>query len=120
MRISGVVRGGELVRVGAATSSQFVSGLLLLASVAWITVESVRRLMEPVPVEGGGVLVIGVISIVVNGVGRVAWLENRAGRFELADGGTIFLDEAAGLPAGVQVLPGEFVRVVLSVTKDAA
>lgn len=47
----------------------FVSGLLLLASVAWITVESVRRLIAPEPVDGGGVIVIGVIAIVVNGVG---------------------------------------------------
>jgi len=47
----------------------FVSALLLLASVAWITVESIRRLIDPVSVDGGGVIVIGVIAIIVNGAG---------------------------------------------------
>lgn len=47
----------------------FVSALLLLASVGWITVESVRRLFSPEPVEGGGVVVIGLIAIAVNGAG---------------------------------------------------
>jgi cobalt-zinc-cadmium efflux system protein len=47
----------------------FVSALLLLASVGWITVESVRRLLEPEAVEGGGIIVIGLIAIAVNGVG---------------------------------------------------
>jgi len=49
----------------------FVSALLLLGSVAWITVESIRRLIEPEPVEGGGVIVIGLVAILVNGVGVV-------------------------------------------------
>ncbi len=47
----------------------FVSALLLLGSVAWITVESVRRLFEPAAVEGGWVIVIGLVAIVVNGAG---------------------------------------------------
>ena len=41
----------------------FVSGLLLLGSIAWITVESIRRLFDPVEVEGGGVIVIGLVAI---------------------------------------------------------
>ncbi|MGA9276529.1 cation diffusion facilitator family transporter [Ilumatobacter sp.] len=48
-----------------------VSALLLLGSVVWITVESIRRLIDPQPVEGGGVIVIGLIAIVVNGIGVV-------------------------------------------------
>lgn len=47
----------------------FVSALVLLASVGWIVVESVRRLIEPEPVEGAGVIVIGLIAIAVNGAG---------------------------------------------------
>ena len=47
----------------------FVSALLLLASVGWIVIESVRRLFEPESVEGGGVIVIGLIAIAVNGAG---------------------------------------------------
>ncbi len=47
----------------------FVSALLLVASVAWIVLESIRRLLEPESVEGGGVIVIGLIAIAVNGVG---------------------------------------------------
>ncbi len=49
----------------------FVSALLLVASVAWIVVESIRRLLEPEQVEGAGVIVIGLIAIAVNGVGVV-------------------------------------------------
>ncbi|MGB3734255.1 MAG: cation diffusion facilitator family transporter [Ilumatobacter sp.] len=47
----------------------FVSALLLVASVGWIVAESVRRLIEPESVEGGGVIVIGLIAIAVNGAG---------------------------------------------------
>ncbi len=47
----------------------FVSALLLLASVVWIIAESIRRLIEPEPVEGGGVVVIGLVAIAVNGAG---------------------------------------------------
>jgi len=47
----------------------FVSALLLFGSVAWIVVESVRRLFDPEPVSGAGVIVIGVVAIVVNGLG---------------------------------------------------
>ncbi len=49
----------------------FVSALLLVGSVAWIVVESIRRLLEPEQVEGAGVIVIGLIAIAVNGAGVV-------------------------------------------------
>ena len=45
----------------------FISALLLLGSVAWIVVESIRRLLDPQPVDGVAVIVIGVLAIVVNG-----------------------------------------------------
>lgn len=47
----------------------FVSGLILLASVVWIVVESIERLVEPEAVDGGGVVLIGLVAIAVNGVG---------------------------------------------------
>ena len=47
----------------------FVSALLLVASVVWICIESVRRLVDPETVDGGGVIVIGLIAIAVNGAG---------------------------------------------------
>lgn len=47
----------------------FVSALLLVVSVAWIVSESIRRLFEPESVDGGGVIVIGLIAIAVNGAG---------------------------------------------------
>ena len=45
----------------------FISALLLLGSVAWIVFESIRRLLDPEPVDGVAVMVIGVLAIVVNG-----------------------------------------------------
>ena len=45
----------------------YTSGLLLLGSVAWIGYESVQRLFNPVEVDGGGVILIGIAGIVVNG-----------------------------------------------------
>lgn len=47
----------------------FVSGLLLVGSVVWIAFEAVKRLLEPETVEGGGVILIGLIAIAVNGAG---------------------------------------------------
>lgn len=44
-----------------------LSALLLVGSVMWIVLESVRRLIEPEAVAGGGVIAIGLIAIVVNG-----------------------------------------------------
>ncbi len=47
----------------------FVSGLLLIGSVVWIVIESVKRLVDPTAVDGGGVILIGFIAIAVNGAG---------------------------------------------------
>lgn len=45
----------------------YTSGLLLLGSVAWVVYESIGRLIDPVEVDGGGVILIGIAGIVVNG-----------------------------------------------------
>lgn len=49
-----------------------ISGLLLLGSVGWIVFESVKRLFDPVNVDGGGVIAIGIIAVVVNGLSVLA------------------------------------------------
>jgi len=43
-----------------------LSALLLVASVAWIVWESVTRLFSPEEVDGGGVIAIGIVAVVVN------------------------------------------------------
>jgi cobalt-zinc-cadmium efflux system protein len=45
----------------------FVSAMLLLGSVAWIVLESIRRLVNPESVDGLAVMAIGLLAIVVNG-----------------------------------------------------
>lgn len=45
----------------------YTSGLLLLGSIVWIAYESIERLFNPVVVDGGGVILIGIAGIVVNG-----------------------------------------------------
>lgn len=83
-----------------------VSGVILLGSVAWITVEAVRRLLDPEPVAGGGVIAIGLVAIAVNGVGVLLVghqhgddaLSMRAARLHLlADLAGSFVVVAAGL-----------------------
>ena len=45
----------------------YTSGLLLLGSIVWIVYESIGRLFDPVEVDGGGVILIGLAGVVVNG-----------------------------------------------------
>ncbi|BCL76863.1 zinc transporter ZitB [Jeongeupia sp. HS-3] len=49
-----------------------VNSLAMLALIAWIAVEAVSRLLAPQPVNGGGVMLIAVIGLLVNLVS--AWL----------------------------------------------
>ncbi len=49
----------------------YTSALLLLASLAWVVVEALDRLGDPVEVSGAGVVAIGAVGIVVNAVGVV-------------------------------------------------
>ncbi|RTR02930.1 cation diffusion facilitator family transporter [Halomonas nitroreducens] len=44
----------------------FVNGLTLIAIVVWITVEAIRRLVSPLAVAGGTMLVIAGLGLVVN------------------------------------------------------
>ncbi len=45
----------------------YTSGLLLVGSVVWVVYESVSRLFDPVAVDGGGVILIGIAGVIVNG-----------------------------------------------------
>ncbi len=50
----------------------YTSGLLLMGSIIWVVYESVQRLFNPVEVNGGGVILIGLAGMVVNGVSVLA------------------------------------------------
>jgi cobalt-zinc-cadmium efflux system protein len=52
------------------------NGLALLAISAWVTVEAIRRLADPPPVAGGGLLVVAAGGLAVNAVS--AWLVARS------------------------------------------
>lgn len=65
-----------------------VSGLILAASVVWLVYEAIERLIEPADVDGWGVLVIGAIGALINGlsarfVGHGDELSVRAARIHL-------------------------------------
>lgn len=49
-----------------------VSSLMLLGSIVWIVWESIGRLFDPVDVDGGGVIAIGIIAVLVNGASVLA------------------------------------------------
>ncbi|MEO7497907.1 MAG: cation diffusion facilitator family transporter [Massilia sp.] len=59
----------------AEALAAFVNSLALLALVAWIVSEAVRRLVHPQPVEGATVLVVAAIGLAINLV--VAWVLSR-------------------------------------------
>jgi cobalt-zinc-cadmium efflux system protein len=57
------------------------NGLTLLLAAIWLAVEAVRRLVDPVDVTGGLVLVVALVGIVVNIA--ATWLVGRANRGSL-------------------------------------
>ena len=90
-----------------------VSGLILLATTGWVVVEAVLRLVEPEHVHGGGVLVLGAVGMVINGLS--VWLltggvrlSERAARLHLL---TDVAGSAAVLVAGAIVLTTGWDRV---------
>ncbi len=46
----------------------YTSGLLLVGSVVWVAYEAIGRLFDPVDVDGGGVILIGIAGVLVNGI----------------------------------------------------
>jgi cobalt-zinc-cadmium efflux system protein len=59
----------------AEVIAAFVNALAMLALIAWIVVEAVRRLLTPAPVAGTTVMMVAAMGLVVNLV--VAWLLSR-------------------------------------------
>lgn len=117
----------------------FVSGLLLMASVAWIIYESISRLFDPVDVDGGGVIAIGLVAIAVNGLSVIALsssghssLSLRAARLHLlTDLAGSFLVVAAGIvlagtswtwidPVASLILSAVVLRVTADLVTSAA
>lgn len=82
-----------------------VSGLILLASTAWLLVEAVSRLADPTTVDGGPVALLGLFGVAVNGgcallLSGGTHLSQRAARLHLfTDAG----GSAAVVVAGVVV-----------------
>ena len=87
------------------------SALLLLGSAVWITVESVRRLLEPHGIEGWGVLVVAVVGLVVNSLSALA-LARHQGSMATRAAYVHLVGDAAG-SAGV------LVAAVAVITVDA-
>lgn len=55
----------------------FVNGISLFAIVAWIVVEAIRRLMDPIEILGGPMLVVAVLGLLVNLA--AFWILHRGG-----------------------------------------
>jgi len=60
----------------AEVLAAFINALAMLAVVAAIAIEAVRRLLNPAPVAGGGVVIIALAGLAVNLV--AAWMLSRA------------------------------------------
>jgi cobalt-zinc-cadmium efflux system protein len=60
----------------AEVLAAFVNAMAMLAVVAIIAIEAVRRILEPAPVQGGVVVVIAIAGLAVNLV--AAWVLSRA------------------------------------------
>lgn len=56
----------------AEALAAFVNGLAMLLVIVWIAKEAIARLWQPEPVQGGTVMIVAVIGLIVNIV--VAWL----------------------------------------------
>ena len=59
----------------AEALAAFVNGLVLLAVIVWIGLQAAMRLMQPEPVQGGTVMAVGGLGLLVNLM--VAWILSR-------------------------------------------
>ncbi len=92
----------------AEVLAAFVNAIAMLAIVVFIAVEAVRRLLDPAPVAGGIVTLIGGAGLVVNIV--AAWVLSRASGDSLNARGALLhvmgdlLGSLAALVAGVVIM----------------
>jgi cobalt-zinc-cadmium efflux system protein len=84
----------------ASILAALANGLFLLIAVGAIGAEAVRRLFHPSPTEGGVVMVVAAVGVVVNGV--TAWLFSR-GQHDINIRGA-FLHMAADAAVSVAVV----------------
>jgi len=90
----------------AEVLAAFVNALAMLALVAWIALEAVRRLLAPAPVAGSTVIVVALTGLAVNLA--VAWMLARGGAGINARGALLhvfgdLLGSVAALVAGLVV-----------------
>ena len=85
-----------------------VNGVLLMAVSGWLLYEAAERIAHPVDVVGAGVLVVGLVGVVANGVPVIVMLRAGAGddlnlRAALLHAGTDVLGSAGAALAGLIV-----------------
>jgi cobalt-zinc-cadmium efflux system protein len=90
------------------------NGATLLAASAWILVESIRRLIDPAAVDGGGMSIVAGIGLVANGL--VLWLLWRSGSSSLNMRGAMLhaagdlLGSVAAVSAGLVIATTGWMR----------
>ncbi len=77
------------------------NGILLVATSGWIVFEAVQRIGDPVAVDGGGLLVVAAVGLLVNVVSAVLLLRVRGRSLNLHGAFVHMLADAAGSVAAI-------------------
>lgn len=80
----------------------FLNALLLLVAIVVIAVEAVRRFSDPAPVEGGTVMIVAGIGIVINTATALLFMSGRKGDLNIR-GAFLHMAADAAVSAGVVV-----------------
>lgn len=78
-----------------------VNGLALLAASGWIVFEAIRRIGTPSDVDGGGVLVVAVIGIAINGFSALVLLRSKGRSLNMRAAVMHMVTDAIGLAGTV-------------------
>jgi cobalt-zinc-cadmium efflux system protein len=90
---------------GSSILAALVNAILLLVAVGAIMLEAIRRLVHPEPVDGGAVMVVAAVGIVVNGL--TAWLFARGRHGDInIKGAYLHMAADAAVSAAVVVAGG--------------
>lgn len=88
--------------------ASLANGATLIAVVGWIGYEGIKRLMEPEPVRGGGLLLVAVVGLVINLVSAVVIARARGRSLNMRGAFIHMASDAAGsvavIVAAVSVL----------------
>lgn len=90
---------------GSSILAAIANGLLLLVAVGLIVMEAMHRLGDPAPVEGGGVMLVAGIGILVNGGTALLFARGRHGDVNIR-GAYLHMAADAAVSAGVVVAGG--------------